>query len=311
MTVLGEPELRVRDLSLTVTAGVTVTVDVGTHVSGAVGPLQVSEASLAPGDDAVVAVAQSVTGFTFSATEPGSHLVDFKVTDRTSEARGVARITVIAPQEERLTTVPLTAFVRSKEDATVDVLKAVSNPGNRVLLISDVSVAPAPGAQLSSDVIGFSALRVSGETADARPGALGVVTYTVSDGSGRPEMTVTGEVTVVLLATTTPTAPLAVDDSITVRVGKASERRCACERHRAGGQRHCAWIRARSSTCRTPGLVFAAGSKLRYLAPATPGMYVVTYETYVLGYPATTSTPLASSSRCSTTRPMLRQRRQI
>ena len=39
VTVLGEPELRVRDLSLTVTAGVTATVDVGGHVSGAVGPL--------------------------------------------------------------------------------------------------------------------------------------------------------------------------------------------------------------------------------------------------------------------------------
>ena len=284
VTVLGEPELRVRDLSLTVTAGVTATVDVGGHVSGAVGPLQVTEASLAPGDDAVVAVAQSVTGFTFTATEPGSHLVDFKVWDGTSEARGVARITVVAPQAERLTTVPLTAFVRSKEDATVDVLKAVSNPGGRVLLISDIRVTPAAGAQLSSDVIGFSALRVSGDTVDARPGPLGVITYTVSDGSGRPEMTVTGEVTVVLLATATPSAPLAVDDSITVRVGTQADVDVLANDIGPAGN-VIALDPASVVNQQGAGLVFAAGSQLRYLAPATAGVYVVTYEAYVLGYP--------------------------
>ena len=31
---------------------------------------------------------------------------------------------------------------------------------------------------------------------------------------------------------------------------------------------------------------FAAGSKLRYLAPDTPGTYIINYVTYVLGYPS-------------------------
>ena len=179
--------------------------------------------------------------------------------------------------------------MRSKEDATVDVLKAVSNPGGRVLLISDVNVAPATGAQLSSDVIGFSALRVSGDTADARPGPLGVVTYTVSDGSGRPEMTVTGEVTVVLLATTTPSPPLAVDDSITVRVGTQADVDVLANDIGPAGN-VIALDPGSVVNQQNAGLVFAAGSKLRYLAPATAGVYVVTYETYVLGYPSQRAT---------------------
>ena len=285
VTVLPEPELRITDLSLTVTAGVTATVDVGGHVTGAVGPLQLTEASLAPGDDAVVAVAQSVTGFTFTAQDAGSHLVDFKVTDGTTEARGVARITVVAPADERLTTVPLTAFVRSKEDATVDVLKAVSNPGGRVLLISDVAVTPVNGSQLTSDVIGFSALRVSGDTANAQPGTLGVVTYTVSDGSGRPEMTATGEVTVVLLGTTTPTPPLAVDDAITMRVGTQADVSVLANDIVTAGN-VIALDPASVTNEQDAGLVFAAGSKLRYLAPSTAGVYVIDYSAFVLGYPA-------------------------
>ena len=285
ITVLPEPDLRTSDLSLTVVAGVTATVDVGDHVTGAVGPLQLTEASLAPGDKAVVAVAQSVTGFTFTAQDAGSHLVDFKVTDGATEARGVARITVVAQADERLTTVPLTAFVRSKEDTTVDVLKAVSNPGGRVLLISDVRVDPIAGAQLSSDVIGFSSLRVSGDTEVSQPGALGVVTYTVSDGSGRPEMTATGEVTVVLLDATTPTPPLAVDDAITMRVGTQADVSVLANDIGPAGS-----VIALDPDSvineQEAGLVFAAGAKIRYLAPATAGVYVIDYATYVLGSPA-------------------------
>jgi len=285
VAVLGEPELRIKDLSVTVSAGVTATIDVGDHVSGAVGSLQLTEASLAPGDEAVVAVAQGVTGFTFLAQDAGSHLVDFKVSDGTNESRGVARITVVAPEDERLTTVPLTAFVRSKEDATVDVLKAVSNPGGRVLLISDFTVEPSTGSTLSADVIGFSALRVSGDTANAQPGTLGVVTYTVSDGSGRPEMTATGEVTVVLLAPSTPTPPLAVDDSITVRVGTQADIKVL--KNDIGPAGSVLALDPDSVINESnSGLIFAAGSKLRYLAPATAGVYVIDYSAYVLGYPS-------------------------
>jgi len=285
VSVLGEPELKVEDVSLTVVAGVTATVDLADRVTGGVGPLLLEEASLAPGDKATVAVAQGGVAFTFSANEPGAHLVDFKVSDGVSDARGVARVTVIAPESESLATVPVTAFVRSKEDATVDVLRSVSNPGGRVLLISDFAVEPAPGAQLSADVVGFSAIRLSGETADGQPGTLGVVTYTVSDGSGRPGMTTTGEVTVVLLPSDTPARPIAVDDAATVHAGTQFD--ISVLRNDIGPAGTVIALDPDSVVApEGAGLAFAAGSKLRYLAPETPGTYVITYSTYVLGYPA-------------------------
>ena len=285
ITILETPALRVSDVSLTVTAGVTATVDVSDRVTGGVGPLQLEEAALAPGDKATVAVAQGVVGFTFSADDPGSHLVDFKVSDGVSDTRGVARVTVIDPADERLATVPSTAFVRSKEDATIDVLKTVSNPGGRVLLISDFKVKPASGAQLSADVVGFAALRVGGDTADGQPGTLGVVTYTVSDGSGRPGMTATGEVTVVLLPNDVPSKPIAVDDAATVRAGTQFD--ISVLRNDIGPTGTV--IALDPDSVEAPeggGLAFAAGTKLRYLAPNTPGTYVINYATYVLGYPS-------------------------
>jgi len=285
VAVIAEPELRVSDLSVTVTAGVATLIDVGDHVTGAVGPLQVTEASLAPDDDSQVSVSQGAPAFTFTATTPGSHLVGFKVSDGVSEVRGAARVTVTPPELERIATVPVTAFVRSKEDATVDILKSVSNPGGRVLLISDVSLAPVAGARMSADIVGFAALRLSGETADAQPGTLGVVTYTVSDGSGRPEMSATGEVTVVLLGSEVPTAPLAVDDSLTVRVGTQADVSVLANDIGPVG----AVIALDPDSVVGPensGLAFGSGSKIRYLAPNTPGTYVINYETYVLGYPS-------------------------
>lgn len=287
VTVLGEPTLVAKDVAQTVTAGVRATLEIADRVTGARGPLQVTEASLGPDARGTVDVGQGLVGFTFDSTEPGTYVVDYTLTDGLSDARGKARITVIAAHDERLTTVPLTAFVRAKEDVTVDVLSAVSNPGGHVLLLSDVTLEPVDGAALSVDVVGHSALRLSGSTADAQPGALGVVSYTASDGTGRPEATVRGEVTVVLLDSDVPSAPLAVDDSITVRVGTQAD--ISVLKNDFGPAGNVIALDPGSVTADADadaGLAFPAGPLIRYLAPDEPGTYVLTYETYVLGYPA-------------------------
>jgi len=285
VAVLGEPTLVTEDVAQTVTAGVRATLEIADHVTGARGPLRVTEASLGPDARGTVDLAQGLIGFTFDSTEPGTYVVDYTLTDGLSDARGKARITVIAAQDERLTTVPLTAFVRAKEDVTVDVLSAVSNPGGHVLLLSDVTTEPMDGAALSVDVVGHSALRLSGSTADAQPGALGVVSYTASDGTGRPEATVRGEVTVVLLDSDVPSAPLAVDDSITVRVGTQAD--ISVLKNDFGPAGNVIALDPGSVAADAgAGLAFPAGPLIRYLAPDQPGTYVLTYETYVLGYPA-------------------------
>ena len=285
VSVIGEPALLTKDIAVTVTAGVRETLDVSDHVTGARGPLQVTEASLGPDSRARVDIAQGLIGFTFDADEPGSYVVDYTVADGVADVRGKARITVIAPEDERLSTVPLTAFVRAKEDVTVDVLNAVFNPGGHVLLLSDVTTAAEDGATLSADVVGHSALRLSGVTGDAQPGALGVVSYTASDGTGRPEATVHGEVTVVLLDSDVPSAPLAVDDSITVRVGAQAD--ILVLKNDVGPAGNVIALDPGSVTAESgSGLSFPAGPRIRYLAPLTPGTYIIGYSTYVLGYPA-------------------------
>lgn len=284
VTIMGEPALRADDVAFTVVSGVTTTFEVDKHVRGARGPLELTEASLAPGDDATVAIAKGIPGFTFVADQPGSHLVFYKVSDGTAQARATARVTVLAPEDEHLTTVPLTAFVRAKEDATVDVLATVSNPGGRVLLLNDAAAAPEANAILAADIVGHSALRVSGDTFDGQPGQLGVVRYHVSDGTGRTQGTATGEITVILLPSKVPARPVAVDDAITMRVGTLAD--ISVLRNDIGPAGNVIALDAGSVAAESGGgLAFAAGSAIRYLAPSTPGVHVINYSTYVLGYP--------------------------
>ncbi|WP_062130719.1 Ig-like domain-containing protein [Demequina aestuarii] len=285
VAVMGEPELRADDVVATVTAGVTTTVDVAGLVSGARGPLVITEAASDTSDDATVAVAQGTVGFTFTAPEAGSSLVDYTLTDGVAEVRGLARVTVIAPEQERLSTVPLTAFVRSREDATIDVLSSVTNPGGHVLLLDELETEPAEGARLSADIVGHSALRISGETADAQPGLLGVLRYSVSDGSGRTEATARGEVTVMLLDSEVPSTPLAVDDAITVRAGTQADVDVLANDVGPAGN-VIALDAASVEASEGAGLAFPARSTVRYLAPDEPGVHEISYATYVLGYPA-------------------------
>ncbi|WP_084128495.1 Ig-like domain-containing protein [Demequina sp. NBRC 110055] len=289
ISVVGEPELAVADIAVTVSQDVTTTVEVGDHVTGARGPLSVTEASLGLEDDAVVATAQGTVGFSFTAPEAGSYLVDFTVTDGVADARGKVRVTVLSEDEERLTTVPLTAFVRASEDVTVDVLAAVTNPAGSVLLLSDLATDPEDGARLSADVVGHSALRLSGDTGDGQPGTLGTVGYTVSDGTGRPEGTVRGEVTVILLGTEVPTTPLAVDDALTVRVGTQADISVLANDVGPAGN-VIALDAASVALSDGGGLAFPAGNVIRYLAPDTPGVYTIDYAAYVLGYPTQADT---------------------
>ncbi|WP_062070651.1 Ig-like domain-containing protein [Demequina sediminicola] len=289
IAVTGEPDLQVEDVAVAVSASVTATVDITGHVTGARGPLTVTEVSLGQDDDAVVATSPGLVGFTFSAPEPGSYLVDFVVSDGVADARGVARVTVTSPDDEQLSTVPLTAFVRSKEDVTVDVFEAVTNPSRAVLLLSDLETEPADGAQLSADIVGHAALRLSGETSDSQPGSLGTVTYVVSDGSGRPQGTARGEVTVVLLGSDVPTRPLAVDDAITVRAGAQADIKVLSNDVAPAG--NVIALDADSvNLSEGGGLAFPAGSLVRYLAPDEPGTYTIDYATYVLGYPTQSDT---------------------
>ncbi|WP_156155862.1 Ig-like domain-containing protein [Demequina phytophila] len=285
ISVASAARLSVEPLAVTALEGVRTAIDFADRVVGGAGAARVTEASVDPADGAAVEVSPDAAGVLFRADAPGTYAVDVTVVDGSLQARGTARVTVLAPQDEALGTVPLTAFVRPHEDVTVDVLDAVTNPGGRVLLLSDASVEASDGARVAASVVGHGALRLSGTTGDGQPGELGVVSYTVSDGSGRAAMTVRGEITVILLDAAVPTAPLAADDPITVRAGGQVDVRVLDNDVAAAG----AVVALDAGSVEAPdegGLAFAAGPLVRILAPDRPGTYRIPYSSYVLGFPA-------------------------
>lgn len=287
-SVEAAPRMEVETLTVQVAAGAPQSIDVADHISGASGPLVVSEPTA---EGAVVAPATDVLGFTFVAQEQGTYEVEYVVSDGLTEARGVARVDVIDPADAHIATVPLTAFVRAGEDVTLDVVGSATNPAGWVLMVDDAQADTAVGGglgergTLQASVVGLSALRLSGTTADSQPGPLGTVTYTLTDGAGH---TATGEVAVVMVDSTVAPPPAAVDDAYTVRAGTQVDFRVL--RNDAGAPGTVVALAAGSVQARDgEGLAFTAGRLVRYLAPTVPGTYEFTYDAYAVGYPSQTS----------------------
>ncbi|MDY0828651.1 Ig-like domain-containing protein [Microbacterium sp. BG28] len=289
IAITPSPQLTAASFAAVGTIGAPTTIDVRPHVTGVNGAITMRSANSIT-DAAAQITVNSVAGtFVFSAAAPGSYLVQYTVADSLAEATGTVRVTIVDPAATQISTPPLTAFVRPGEDSTIDVISPVSNPAGLVLLASDVVVAPDPSASLSVDLVGQSMLRVAGSTDNAQPGTLGVVTYTVSDGTGNGYTTTTGETTVVLLPSPTAEPPIAVDDAATVRAGAQIDIPVLDNDTAPAGAQFAidpSTITNESNT----GLAFATGRLLRYLAPSEPGTYTLGYTIYRMGFPDMTDT---------------------
>ena len=287
VTVTPTPELVATSFAETAVVGADMSVDVASHVTGASGGAVLKSALLMddPGDADATPAAGS-TRFDFTAKNPGTYRVRYTISDGTSEADAIVRITLLAADAPaQLATPPVVAFIRPQEDATVDVLAAVSNPTGRVLLVNDIEVEQADGALLQANAVGQNFIRVSGTTASDEPGRLGVVTYTVSDGSTDAGASITGQAAVYLLPPVSDLAPIATDDALMVRAGAQIDIPVLANDVAPSG----AALLLDPSTVRTSddsALAFAAGSELRYLAPTKPGAYTVEYGVYAAGTPS-------------------------
>ncbi|MBU4464452.1 MAG: cadherin-like domain-containing protein, partial [Actinobacteria bacterium] len=266
------------------------TIDVGTHVTGTAGKLSLSSVRVLDDARAEVVATAGSTSFDFTAQAPGTYRVSYTVSDGVSDANATARVTILpADAAAQLATAPVVAFVRPKEDVTVDVFTAVTNPTHRVLLLSNVVPSASPGASMSVDAVGQNYIRVSGATADGAPGLLGTIRYVVSDGTEDAGARIEGQATVYLLPPAPELAPIAVDDSVVVRAGAqidipVLDNDVAI----AGGSMILNPASVRSSS--DQALAFASGRTLRYLAPSTPGDYTVEYAVYTAGSPALADT---------------------
>lgn len=285
--VAPDPGLAVQSFAVVDTAGSGLTVDVGPHVTGTAGSVSLSSVRVLDDARATATVVGGSTTFDFSATEPGVYRVDFTVTGAGRDATGAARITLLpADAAPQLSTAPVVAFVRPQEDATLDVFSAVSNPTGRVLLLSDVAGNAEEGAALTVDAVGQNDLRVSGTTATGEAGLLGTVDYIVSDGTDDEGARVAGEATVYLLPPAPEIAPIAVDDTVTVRAGAQVDIPVLDNDISPAGGRPTLDPATVQSRPASDGLAFASGGVLRYLAPTVPGSYEVTYRVYTTGTPS-------------------------
>jgi len=292
LTVIAraQPALHAQSFTVVDTIGGSLTVDVAPHVTGTAGQVELTAVRVLDDAPATAVVSGGSTAFDFAATEVGTFRVSFTVGEGAGSATGTAQITILptdAPAQ--LSAAPVVAFLHPKEDVTVDVLGAVANPTRRVLLLSDVRPTAADGASLSVDVVGQRYLRVSGSTADGAPGPLGTVRYVVSDGTADEGSRVEGEATVYLLPVAPERQPIAVDDSIEVRVGTQVD--IPVLRNDVAPAGSAVTLNPEQVRSSDPSaLAFAAGDLLRYLAPTTAGVYEVEYGVYASGSPSLADT---------------------
>ncbi|GAA3906539.1 Ig-like domain-containing protein [Microbacterium invictum] len=288
--VLGAAQPQIQSFAVVDIVGARLTVDVADHVTGTAGDVLLTAARVLDDATATATVVGGTTQFDFSAAEPGTYRVSVTVTSAGGEATGLARITLLpADAPPNLSTAPVVAFVRPQADATVDVFAAVSNPTRRVLLLSDVVAHPTPGATLSVDAVAQSQLRVSGTTASNESGILGTVSYRVSDGTNDAGAAVEGLATVYLLPPAPEAAPIAVDDTVVVRVGSQIDIPVLANDLAPSGGRPRIDPETIVSSSRS-ALAFASGDLLRYLAPGTPGDYTVEYGVFTTGAPSLADT---------------------
>ncbi len=287
VVVTATPTLAVEPLALVTGQGVAATAVAADHVSSGSGSYRlVSADAAAASADGLDVVASPDGTVTATPRRPGQYQATYTIHDEVTGAEASAVLRVICPEgPATLTMTPLTAFVRSHQDSTVDVLSAVNSTTDNVLTLTQATAVPARGsdgydAMLTADVVDGSLLRLRGDTADGGPGLVGTATVTVSDGASAA---VTGQVAVFSV----PEAlgpPIAVPDAATVRVGAQVDIPVTANDVAPGGAALQVVPDSVSGSGQPGEMVFASGNLVRYVAPAQPGTYQLRYSVAPVGY---------------------------
>ncbi|MCU1409313.1 MAG: hypothetical protein JWR04_20 [Rhodoglobus sp.] len=281
LVVSASPALDVAPIALVAGAGEKATIRINEHVTGGSGAYRVLDAVASTSSSSGLLVVPNAAAGTveLTASSPGEYLVNYSVQDATTLSQQSAIIRLTVPEAGvPLSIAPVTAFVRSNEDTTIDLVGAVQNSTGRVLIVSQAATSD-PG--LSVSVVGQSQVRVSGSTPTGEPGKVGTATVTVTDGAGA---TVEGQLTVFQVPASTDSFPIAVPDSVTVRAGGQVDIPVLANDLSPRGERLVLHPQVDGSG--TPGeLTFVAGDAVRYLAPTVPGVYLLRYSIYLESRP--------------------------
>jgi hypothetical protein len=267
----GEVPIFAEAFAVTVDSGQEVEVTPLIHVRGGSGQLRLANVPAKAG--ATITPDYDRGTFRFSSTELRDHYIDYSVTDGTLTATGFVRIQVIAPPDAgaKPVTVPHTVFIREQSSDTVDVLAGDFDPAGGVLVVTGVSNVP-PLSGIRAEILEQRMLRVTLTSPLDAPVSFN---YRVSNGVADAE----GTVTVVQIPNPVKRQPpVAFPDTVSVRVGDAIDIPVLANDTHPDGDPLTLAPELAGDLPGGSGLLFTAGSVLRYLAPDKPGNYTATYR---------------------------------
>lgn len=267
----GQVPLEALPFSQQAYAGQQLTVRPLTYARGGTGTIKLN--SVPAKDDVTVTPNYEQGTFRFLSDTPGTHLLEYTVTDGDQTATGTVRVDVQSPPDAGTPpiTTPKTIFVETLGTQTLDVVATDRDPANNVLMLTATDAVPASsGVRVETLDQRYARITLAAPLDDG-PVTFG---YTVSNGLA----SATGTVTVVEIprrAITQP--PIATDDQVTVRVGDSIDIDVLANDEQPDGDELTLVPRLESDVPAGSGLLFASGNRLRYLAPSTPGNVTATY----------------------------------
>jgi hypothetical protein len=212
--------------------------------------------------------------FTFESDVVGTHYVEFTVTDGTQSATGLVRVDVQPPPNSntRPITVPQTVFVTTLGSDTIDPTLTDIDPAGGVLVVTGLLNVPS-GTGVEAEILDQREVRVT--LSKPLEGSTVVFNYRISNGLADA----VGTITVVEIPRPTRLQPpVAVDDSVTVRVGDAIDIPVLDNDSQPDGEPITLLPKLAKPLPDTAGLLFVSGNRLRYLAPQTAGNYSAIYS---------------------------------
>lgn len=253
-------------------AGKEVTVSPLNHVRGGNGNIRLNSV---PGKTGAEIVPSYETGtFRFTSDEIRSHNLEYVVTDGNLTHTGIVRIDVVAPPDANTSpiTVPKTVFVQLLQNERIDVAGTDVDPAGGVLLVTEIMNLPASSG-VRAEVLEQRLVRVSLED----PLDDGPVSFNYRITNGLADAV--GVITVVEIpAPSRFQAPIANDDSVTVRVGQAVDIRVLQNDEHPDGLELTLVPKLAQELPENSGLLFASGEVLRYLAPDRTGNFTASYQ---------------------------------
>jgi len=284
-------ELSFSPFVVTTIVGQTKVVDILRGITGSVGQVTLVQASRGNNNFPIV----SPTAFSVTSAVAEQLQVAIKFTDENGLPKNsYVQVNVIDDRLAKVAVSPVTVLVRAGLDSTVDLYTAISNPSERSLIITlDTKIELSSGATLSVGKVKGGNVRLRGETEDQAAGKVGTVRYKVSDGTDDPNYTAEGQIFVYQVASAS-SAPIAVDDSITLRAETTGDLDALA--NDVGTPGISLALDAKEVTCEgtgfdeAGGLAFASHGLLRVVAPAEPGYYLCSYSIYSSDEPTLKST---------------------